>query len=192
MTQSRIIALLALAVAVAAAVYWNFGRPIAVTAARVERGNAAEIVYATGAIEPVRWAKVTPLVKGRIVERCRCEGKEVKAGDVLARLDDKEAQATLTELKAREGFSKREVERQSELIARNVTTAQALRASLERAALDPGADHGADRAARELQARRADGRRRAARGRRGRRDRRFPATCCTASACRSRCRSSPR
>ena len=125
MTQSRIIALLALAVAVAGAVYWNFGRPIAVTAARVERGNAAEIVYATGAIEPVRWAKVTPLVKGRIVERCRCEGKEVKAGDVLARLDDKEAQATLTELKAREGFSKREVERQSELIARNVTTAQA-------------------------------------------------------------------
>lgn len=125
MNQSRIIAVLALAVAVAAAVYWNFGRPIAVTAVRVERGNAAEIVYATGAIEPVRWAKVTPLVKGRIVERCRCEGKEVKAGDVLARLDDKEAQATLTELKAREGFSRREVERQSELIARNVTTAQA-------------------------------------------------------------------
>ncbi len=125
MNQSRSIALLALAVAVAAAVYWNFGRPIAVSAVRVERGNAAEIVYATGAIEPVRWAKVTPLVKGRIVERCRCEGKEVKAGDVLARLDDKEAQATLTELKAREGFSRREVERQSELIARNVTTAQA-------------------------------------------------------------------
>ena len=125
MTQSRIIAVLVLAVAVAAAVYWNFGRPIAVTAARVERGSAAEIVYATGAIEPVRWAKVTPLIKARIVERCRCEGKEVKAGDVLARLDDKEAQATLTELKAREGFFRREVERQSELIARNVTTAQA-------------------------------------------------------------------
>ena len=47
------------------------------TAVRVERGNAADIGYATGAIEPVRWARVTPLVKGRIVERCRCEGKEV-------------------------------------------------------------------------------------------------------------------
>jgi len=125
MTQSRIIALLILIAAAIAAGYWFLGRPIAVTAARVERGNAAEIVYATGAIEPVRWAKVTPLVKGRIVERCRCEGKEVKAGDLLARLDDKEAQATLNELKAREGFSRREVERQSELIARNVTTAQA-------------------------------------------------------------------
>ncbi len=114
-----------LAVAAAAAVYWNFGRPVVVTAARVERGNAAEIVYATGAVEPVRWSKVTPLIKGRIVERCRCEGKEVRAGEVLARLDDKEAQATLNELKAREGFARREVERQSELIARNVTTAQA-------------------------------------------------------------------
>lgn len=125
MTQSRIIALLILVAAAAGAVYWYLGRPIVVTAARVERGSAAEIVYATGAIEPMRWAKVTPLIKGRIVERCRCEGKEVKTGDVLARLDDKEAQATLTELKAREGFSRREVERQSELIARNVTTAQA-------------------------------------------------------------------
>ncbi len=125
MNQSRIVAVIALAAAVAAASYWYFGRPTPVTAVRVERGNAAEIVYATGAVEPVRWSKVTPLIKGRIVERCRCEGKAVKAGDVLARLDDKEAQATLTELKAREGFSRREVERQSELIARNVTTAQA-------------------------------------------------------------------
>jgi len=125
MTQSRIIAVLILVAAAAGAVYWYLGRPIAVTAARVERGNAAEIVYATGAIEPVRWAKVTPLVKGRIVERCRCEGKEVKAGDVLARLDDKEAQATLIELKARENFDRRELERQTELIARNVTTSQA-------------------------------------------------------------------
>ncbi|HEY8268378.1 MAG TPA: efflux RND transporter periplasmic adaptor subunit [Xanthobacteraceae bacterium] len=125
MTQSRIIAVLILVAAAAGAVYWYLGRPIAVTAARVERGNAAEIVYATGAIEPVRWAKVTPLVKGRIVERCRCEGKEVKAGDVLARLDDKEAQATLIELKARENFDRRELERQTELMARNVTTGQA-------------------------------------------------------------------
>ncbi len=114
-----------LAVAVAAAVYWNFGRPIAVTAVRVERGSAAEIVYATGAVEPVRWSKVTPLIKGRIVERCRCEGKEVKAGELLARLDDKEAQATLNELKAREVFDRRELERQTELMARNVTTSQA-------------------------------------------------------------------
>lgn len=125
MNQNRIIAVLVLAAAVAAAVYWYLGRPIAVTAVRVERGSAAEIVYATGAIEPVRWAKVTPLVKGRIVERCRCEGKEVKAGDVLARLDDKEAQATLIELKARENFDRRELERQTELMARNVTTSQA-------------------------------------------------------------------
>jgi membrane fusion protein (multidrug efflux system) len=119
------LALVLLAGAAAAAGYWYFGRGTPVTAARVVRGTAAEIVYATGAVEPVRWAKVTPLIKGRIVERCRCEGQPVKKGDILARLDDKEAQATLTELKAREAFARREVERQTELMARNVTTSQA-------------------------------------------------------------------
>jgi RND family efflux transporter MFP subunit len=112
-------------IAVAAALWWYLGRAQAVTTATVTRGTAAEIVYATGAVEPVRWSKVTPLVKARIVERCRCEGKQVKAGDILAKLDDREAQATLNELKAREGFARREVERQTELMARSVTTAQA-------------------------------------------------------------------
>jgi RND family efflux transporter MFP subunit len=122
--QPALLLLVAVA-AVAAGAYWYFGRGAPVTAARVVRGTAAEIIYATGAVEPVRWAKVTPMLKGRIVERCRCEGKEVKKGDVLARLDDKEALATLNELKAREAFAQREVERQSQLIARSVTTAQA-------------------------------------------------------------------
>ncbi len=115
----------AVALAAVGLAYWYAGRGTPVTVAAVTRGTAAEIVYATGAVEPVRWSKVTPLIKGRIVERCRCEGKDVKKGDVLARLDDKEAQATLNELKAREGFARREVERQTELIARNVTTTQA-------------------------------------------------------------------
>jgi len=122
--QPALLLLIAIAAAAAGA-YWYFGRGTPVTAARVVRGTAAEIIYATGAVEPVRWAKVTPMIKGRIVERCRCEGKEVKKGDVLARLDDKEAQATLNELKAREGFARAEVERQTQLIARSVTTAQA-------------------------------------------------------------------
>jgi len=113
-------------VAAAVGAYWYFGRGTPVTAAAVYRGTAAEIIYATGAVEPVTWAKVTPMLKGRLIERCRCEGKEVKKGNVLARLDDKEAQATLNELKAREAFAQREVERQTQLMARNVTTVQAL------------------------------------------------------------------
>jgi RND family efflux transporter MFP subunit len=100
-----------------------------VTVTQVTRGTAAEIVYATGAVEPLQWAKVTTLVKGRIIERCRCEGRFVKAGFVLARLDDAEAQAALREMRAREEFARKEVERQTQLVARGATSAQ----SFERA-----------------------------------------------------------
>ena len=82
-------------------------RPI--TVVRVARGTAAEIVYATGSVEPETWSRSTPLVRGRIIERCRCEGKAVKKGDLLARLDDKEAQATLNDLGALEEFQRREL-----------------------------------------------------------------------------------
>lgn len=125
------VAALSLVVA-AAAGWWYLGRGVAVTTAVVSRGTAAEIVYGTGAVEPVRWARVATLIQGRIVERCRCEGKAVKAGDLLARLDDKESQATLRELRAREDFDRREVERQRQLSARNATTTQ----NLERAESD--------------------------------------------------------
>jgi RND family efflux transporter MFP subunit len=115
--------------AVVFAFWWVGGSRIPVATVSVTRGTAAEIVYATGAIEPVRWAKVTTIVKGRIVERCRCEGKAVKAGDILARIDDAEAQAALREMKAREDFARREVERQSQLVTRGFTSAQAFERS---------------------------------------------------------------
>jgi len=129
----RWFAVLAVAfIAAAAAGWWFFGRGIAVTTATVIRGTAAEIVYGTGSVEPLRWARVATLIQGRIVERCRCEGKQVKTGDRLALLDDREAQATLRELRAREEFDRREVERQRQLAARSATTTQ----NLERAESD--------------------------------------------------------
>jgi RND family efflux transporter MFP subunit len=112
--------------AVLAAVWWWWiARGPIVTAVAVTRGTAAEIVYATGAVEPVRWAKVASLIRDRIVDICYCEGKHVTKGQVLARLDDREISAQLQELKAREEFAKRELSRVTELIARNVATTQA-------------------------------------------------------------------
>src|ERR1700690_1691925 len=61
---------------------WLYRGP-AIAVAAVTRGAAAEIVYATGAVEPETWSRSTPLVRGRIIERCRCEGRIVKTGDVL-------------------------------------------------------------------------------------------------------------
>lgn len=113
-----------IAMTVAGGLWWYL-RGTAVTAAKATRGAVAEIVYATGSVEPETWSRSTPLVRGRIIERCRCEGKRVKAGDILARLDDREAQATLNDLKALEDFERKEFERQSRLLERGVATSQA-------------------------------------------------------------------
>jgi RND family efflux transporter MFP subunit len=112
-------------IAVAGLLWWRFGRGPEVTAVAPTRGTAVEIVYGTGAVEPVRWAKVASLLRQRIVDLCYCEGKHVAKGDVLARLDDKEARAQLNELRAREDFAKREFTRVTELIGRGVASAQA-------------------------------------------------------------------
>jgi RND family efflux transporter MFP subunit len=115
-----------------AAFWWRQGQRTQVGAAAVERGTAVEIVYATGGVEPVRWAKVASVIRDRIIEICDCEGKAVVKGDVLARLDDREVQAQMKELRAREDFAKREMARVSDLVTRGAATTQAY----ERASTD--------------------------------------------------------
>jgi RND family efflux transporter MFP subunit len=115
----------AVALLLAAAVWWwRVGRGPEVAAVPAARGTAVEIVYATGAVEPIRWAKVTSLVRNRILEICYCEGKTVAKGDVLARLDDREPRAQLDELRAREEFARREMERVTQLLGRGAATIQ--------------------------------------------------------------------
>ena len=119
-------------VAAAAGWWWLVGSVPVVSAIAPVHGTAVEIVYATGAVEPVRWARVASLLRGRILEICDCEGKVVAKGDVLGRLDDKDVRAQLHELRAREDFAKRELNRQTELFGRGSTTTQAY----ERASMD--------------------------------------------------------
>src|SRR6185436_13573709 len=76
--------------------------------------------------------KVASVIRARIIEMCDCEGKALKKDDVLARLDDREVRAQLTELKAREEFAQRELSRVTELIGRGASTTQAH----ERASMD--------------------------------------------------------
>ena len=133
MKNRRVLIVTVLIVLLAAgAGWWRFGRGPQVAAAPASRGTAVEIVYATGGVEPVRWAKVASVVRDRIIDICDCEGKNVKKGEVLARLDDREVQAQLQDLKAREDFLKREMSRVSALIASGAATTQAH----ERAAMD--------------------------------------------------------
>jgi len=126
MFRTRRLLILVLMLVVAAALgWWRFGRGPEVTAVHPSRGTAVEIVYGTGAVEPLRWAKVASVIRDRIVFLCNCEGKKVSKFDVLARLDDGDARAALQELKAREEFAKRELERVTALMARNASTIQA-------------------------------------------------------------------
>jgi RND family efflux transporter MFP subunit len=119
----RLSAGLLLVFAAVGATWWYLRGP-ETTVARVARGSVAEIVYATGSVEPETWSRLTPLVRGRIIERCRCEGKVVRKGERLARLDDTEAEATLKDLRALEDYQRQEFERQSQLLARGATTSQ--------------------------------------------------------------------
>jgi RND family efflux transporter MFP subunit len=133
MHRFRRILIFALIIAAAAALgWWRFGRGPEVTAVHPTRGTAVEIVYGTGAVEPLRWAKVASVIRDRIIYLCNCEGQKVKKGDVLARLDDRDVRAQLQELKAREDFAKREMQRVTELIGRGAATQQAF----ERASMD--------------------------------------------------------
>jgi RND family efflux transporter MFP subunit len=99
-----------------------------VTVATAQRGDVAEVVYATGAIEPITWSKVLPLLRARIVEHCRCEGQFVKKGQILAKLDDTAAQAELAQVLTKRDFAESDVKRLANLIATGATT----RLTLER------------------------------------------------------------
>ena len=122
---SRVLIVLVLLIAAAAA-YWRYGQPQDVVTLAPKRGDAAEIVYATGVVEPRTWAKVTPLLRERITELCNCEGESVEKEAVLARLDDRQAQAALSELRARQKFARADYERISTLVERRVASEQAL------------------------------------------------------------------
>jgi RND family efflux transporter MFP subunit len=117
------IAVILIAAGLAAAAWWWWRAP-SVQTAEATRGPAVQAVYATGVVEPVNWAKVTPLVRGRIATMCSCEGDRVSTGDELARLDDREARAQIAELEARARFLAADVERYRALVDRRVVSAQ--------------------------------------------------------------------
>jgi len=123
-------ALLVFAGLITAAVWFWLLRPPAVDLAAPSRGPAVEAVYATGSVEPVYWAKVSATVLGRITSIPHAEGDTVKAGDVLYRLDDREAKAQLAQAEAREKFLQADLLRISGLVQRNVVSTQAYQRAL--------------------------------------------------------------
>ncbi|MGE5503097.1 MAG: efflux RND transporter periplasmic adaptor subunit [Actinomycetota bacterium] len=118
-----VLVIAALLVGAGAWFFQNGGREVEV--ATPERGTAVEAVYATGTVEPEQWAKIAPLVSGRIAEILVNEGDRVVRGQPLARLDDREAGARVAELEAKAGYWREEMRRQSMLAERGVKSREA-------------------------------------------------------------------
>jgi RND family efflux transporter MFP subunit len=115
--------ILVLGAAAGTAGYYLFKPPV-VTVSLAAYAPVSEVVYGSGTVEPVRWAKVIPFTRRRIVELCRCEGQTVRQGQVLARQDDAEEQASLNELTARLDQLDRDLDRSDKDLAKGSVTKQ--------------------------------------------------------------------
>lgn len=92
-----------------------FLRPAAVEVATPERGTAVEAVYATGTVEPVRYARVGSKIAGRVTNVLKQEGEKVEEGDILAIIDVTESYSQLQEAQARLQLAEAEFDRAERL-----------------------------------------------------------------------------
>lgn len=117
-----VLLLLGVAALAAGGRYLFYVPSVAVT--HIARGQSVTAVYASGTVEPIVLMKIAPKLTGRLAELAADETMQVKAGQVLARLDDQELRANLAQLEARLALAKREAERAETLLARRTGTVQ--------------------------------------------------------------------
>jgi len=125
------------------------GTPFPVVGADVERGRIAGTVTYTGSVAPFNEEDIYPRVTGRIVEMTVYPGDAVRAGQIVARLDDVELSSRVREAEAmlatsRAGRAQMEadlsaarhgvtqMERELAMVEAEVTYARALIARTER------------------------------------------------------------
>ncbi len=94
-----LIALIVIAVVAVLAWSWTT-RPTAVAGARAERGAIADVVYATGFVEPRRPVDVSSRVTAPVTAVLADEGDRVERGQALAILDAEDQRETMAQLTA--------------------------------------------------------------------------------------------
>ena len=122
----RWLAIPALALLAGGVAWWLLRGPQSVTVVAATRGPAVDAIYATGTVEPTVMLPVGPRVAGRIIELRTDEGRRVHKGEVLARLDTADLDATLEELRARARYARAEFDRTAALVQRGVAAANEL------------------------------------------------------------------
>ncbi|MEQ1438751.1 efflux RND transporter periplasmic adaptor subunit [Fontimonas sp. SYSU GA230001] len=105
MRHTGILALLVGGAALAAFAARQWIVPPLLDVVQPTRGPAVEAVYATGQVEPTLEIRIAPRVAGRLVELLADEGDTVAKGQLLARLEDQDLQASAAELAARSDYA---------------------------------------------------------------------------------------
>lgn len=101
---------------------WYLQAARMVTVAQPSRGAAVQAVYATGTVEARTTVRIAPQTAGRIAELAADEGNAVKTGDTLARFDDRDIRATVSELESRAQYAEQQFERVEALGKRGWST----------------------------------------------------------------------
>lgn len=104
--------------------------PLPAARVRVATLQASELrshTEATGTIRPVRRAILAAQISGVITELPAALGQKVSAGDVLVRLSPAEAEARLTRAEVQLKVARRDLARETNLLARGASTAEAVR-----------------------------------------------------------------
>jgi HlyD family secretion protein len=73
---------------------------IKVTAEKVEKRTIIEVVSANGKIQPEKDIKISPYISGEVIELYVKEGDQVKAGDLLAKIDPEIYRANFDRMQA--------------------------------------------------------------------------------------------
>lgn len=110
-------------------IYLIYFLPPEVLTTKPGRGTAVEAVYATGTVEPVRYARVGTKIAGPVTEVLKSEGDQVEEGNILAVIDASEDITRVQELAARLKLAEAELDR----AARLRRTGNASQATLDQA-----------------------------------------------------------
>jgi RND family efflux transporter MFP subunit len=97
--------------------------PRLVTVGEAQRSNRPIISEVVGTVRALRRATIAPLISGNLVEIRVGLGSSVRAGDVLARLSDREWTARLDQTRAALALAERERERAQSLRSQQVISA---------------------------------------------------------------------
>ena len=109
------------------------GGPITITSVVVEKKDVPLIIEATGTIVSNSIVDIRPMVTNTVAKIAVKDGQEVKAGDLLFVLDDRNDKANYEKLKALADDAEKQYLRAKELVAKNFISKAGLETSLANA-----------------------------------------------------------